>query len=291
MLNFWYGKSRLEFVIKIVIIFQGGNVMEDCDLLEIGVTNALHRDQIISLAKSLAPVKQLTKKKDILQGMTVDDWLKSLDLFEYKDNFKSNGFNDMERVINLWEVELSTVLEIGKLGHRKRILASIGERHKLVDDLGLDDLDFDKLVSDKLICDKLINNKINYFFLQNLNISELAVDDTPVKTRYDNVISSDTQDIKVQVKEESDKVKGDGTSGSSEVKWKHTTEQITKNGCKYKAKYLGSTLVKELHGIDSSKASIHKLRKSSKNIMKIPEIILLISHSGVKFINEQTQVS
>ena len=163
MSNFWYGKSYLEFVIKI-IIFQGGNVMEDCDLLEIGVTNALHRDQIISLAKSLAPVKQLTKKKDNLQGMTVDDWLKSLDLFEYKDNFKSNGFNDMERVINLWEVELSTVLEIGKLGHRKRILASIGERHKLVDDLGLDDLDFDKLVSDKLICDKLINNKINHFF-------------------------------------------------------------------------------------------------------------------------------
>jgi len=117
--------------------------MDDTDLMEIGVTNASHRDRIISEAKHLPNVKLLTKSDE---QMTVDQWLQSLKLNEYKHSFKSNGYSEMSRVRNLWEVELNTVLEINKLGHRKRILASLGERLRLIEDLGLDDLDFDKLV-------------------------------------------------------------------------------------------------------------------------------------------------
>lgn len=32
----------------------------------------------------------------------------------------------MERISRVWEIELQTVLEINKLGHRKRILHSVG---------------------------------------------------------------------------------------------------------------------------------------------------------------------
>jgi hypothetical protein len=117
--------------------------MDDSDLLEIGVTNASHRDKILLEAKSLPKVKLLTKSDEIL---TVDEWLESLKLAEYRNSFRTNGYNEMSRVRNLWEVELNTVLEINKLGHRKRILASLGERLRLIEDLGLDDLDFDKLV-------------------------------------------------------------------------------------------------------------------------------------------------
>lgn len=54
--------------------------------------------------------------------------------------------------------------------------------------------------------------------------------------------------------------------------------------------YLGSTLVKELHGLESTKMSIQKLKASTKDIGKIPSIILSISYSGVKFINAENQV-
>lgn len=35
-------------------------------------------------------------------------------------------YTDMERISRVWEIELQTVLEINKLGHRKRILYSVG---------------------------------------------------------------------------------------------------------------------------------------------------------------------
>lgn len=126
------------------ILYQGSNVMDDTDLMEIGVTNASHRDRILSEAKHLPKVRLLTKNDE---QMTVSEWLESLKLTEYRQSFQSNGYSEMSRVRNLWEVELNTVLEINKLGHRKRILASLGERLRLIEDLGLDDLDFDKLVS------------------------------------------------------------------------------------------------------------------------------------------------
>lgn len=117
--------------------------MEDTDLLEIGIKDGLERGRILEAAEKLPKVKQLEANVKY----TVEEWLKSLKLTEYSKVFHENGFTDMERVKKIWEVELNAVLEINKLGHRKRILASVGERLSLITDLGLDDLDFDKLVS------------------------------------------------------------------------------------------------------------------------------------------------
>lgn len=58
--------------------------------------------------------------------------------------------------------------------------------------------------------------------------------------------------------------------------------------------YLGSTLVKELRGTESTKKSIQKLKKSSSGDDKdkvIPQIVLAISFRGVKFLNASNQVS
>lgn len=46
--------------------------------------------------------------------------------------FRSHLYADMERVSKIWEIELQAVLEINKLGHRKRILYSVAERNKLL---------------------------------------------------------------------------------------------------------------------------------------------------------------
>lgn len=57
--------------------------------------------------------------------------------------------------------------------------------------------------------------------------------------------------------------------------------------------YLGSTVVKELRGTESTKKSIQKLKKSSsaEDKEKInPDITLAISFRGVKFLNPSNQV-
>lgn len=43
----------------------------------------------------------------------------------------NKNFDTMERVLKLWEVELTSVLDITAVGHRKRILASLENRKKL----------------------------------------------------------------------------------------------------------------------------------------------------------------
>lgn len=56
----------------------------------------------------------------------VEDWLTSIGLACYADTFRRHLYTDLERIARIWEVELTAVLEIGKAGHRRRILSSVG---------------------------------------------------------------------------------------------------------------------------------------------------------------------
>jgi hypothetical protein len=58
------------------------------------------------------------------------------------------------------------------------------------------------------------------------------------------------------------------------------------------SQYLGSTVVKELRGTESTKKSIQKLKKSSsiRDAKSTPDIVLAISYRGVKFLNTITKV-
>jgi hypothetical protein len=74
----------------------------------------------------------------------VDQWLRSIHLDVYKDTFRKHLYTDMERVRRIWEIELTAVLEIHRVGHRKRILASVssqqphGSHGPNVDDINAD---------------------------------------------------------------------------------------------------------------------------------------------------------
>lgn len=59
----------------------------------------------------------------------------------------------------------------------------------------------------------------------------------------------------------------------------------------FSQQYLGSTVVKELRGTESTKKSIQKLKKTTKEPRDSPDIILSISYRGVKFLNTITRVS
>lgn len=73
--------------------------------------------------------------------------------------------------------------------------------------------------------------------------------------------------------------------------WKHSRNELVNGSCQYLVSYLGSTLVRELRGIDSTRASIGKLKKSIQNGGKILKILLSISCQGVQFKDTKSNVS
>ncbi|GIY92453.1 ankyrin repeat and sterile alpha motif domain-containing protein 1B [Caerostris extrusa] len=112
------------------INFMGGNILEEADLQEIGIHNATDRQKLCTLAQKMSPVQPINTLKGTENfPQSVDEWLKSINLLEYSENFSNNNITNMDRALKLWEVELNTVLKISKLGHRKRILASLGDKH------------------------------------------------------------------------------------------------------------------------------------------------------------------
>lgn len=74
-------------------------------------------------SKSIADLDQVDDEEDAKQ---IEDWLTSIGLACYINTFRKHLYTDLERIARIWEVELTTVLEITKLGHRRRILASVG---------------------------------------------------------------------------------------------------------------------------------------------------------------------
>ena len=61
--------------------------------------------------------------------LTLDKWLGSLGLDEYIKTFQTNLFTEMDRVSAIWDDELTSILDIEKIGHRKRILLSLAGRN------------------------------------------------------------------------------------------------------------------------------------------------------------------
>ncbi|XP_015758288.1 PREDICTED: ankyrin repeat and sterile alpha motif domain-containing protein 1B-like [Acropora digitifera] len=102
-------------------------VMDDEDLLKIGIVDFSHRRTIMEAMKSLPACPRLSDLAATAKPESLTDWLKLICLLEYFPVFQQNGFDSMERLHMLWEVELTSVLKINSLGHRKRILASLKE--------------------------------------------------------------------------------------------------------------------------------------------------------------------
>ncbi|GFR73442.1 ankyrin repeat and sterile alpha motif domain-containing protein 1B, partial [Elysia marginata] len=219
---------------------------------------------------------------------TVAEWLGSLRLDYYFDTFMSHKFDSMNRVIQLWELELVTVLDITSVGHRKRILASLGERRPdpnmsparvtRVPSLGeptKSPFDHVDLYRDYTGARSRVNDAgsdrnpgqgslLEYDSSSNGSVGEgRGIRDDALHLRAPHLMH-ETGSIK---------------------QWRHKPEILIKGCCNYTAHYLGSTLVKELKGAMSTQEGIAKLKKSSAVISKIPTIMLSISFKGVKFID------
>nr|XP_037277637.1 LOW QUALITY PROTEIN: ankyrin repeat and SAM domain-containing protein 1A-like [Rhipicephalus microplus] len=242
--------------------FLGGGLVEDQDLLDMGVSNAEHRRLMVeSAAQKLPPVPRLEPGSD--PGL--DAWLDSIGLGCYAQRFRDNGLGSLDRCRQIWELELNTVLEIGKLGHQKRILASLGERaNNSYADLDELDLGLSKL---------------------NMGLRELGVED-------DDRLAPSSLRIRPPTQLMSDPGRSPAshsTASTAAAQWRHDPELLINGSCEYTAHYLGSTLVKELQGTESTRQSIHKLKTSTRKMGKVPCVLLSVSHRGVKFVDAVTK--
>ncbi|XP_010071554.1 PREDICTED: ankyrin repeat and sterile alpha motif domain-containing protein 1B-like, partial [Pterocles gutturalis] len=84
--------------------FMGSNVMEDQDLLEIGILNSGHRQRILQAIQLLPKMKQIGH--DGYNPTSVAEWLDSIELGDYTKSFLINGYTSMDLVKKIWEIEL-----------------------------------------------------------------------------------------------------------------------------------------------------------------------------------------
>ncbi|NXO93409.1 ANS1B protein, partial [Certhia brachydactyla] len=87
--------------------FMGSNVMEDQDLLEIGILNSGHRQRILQAIQLLPKMKQIGH--DGYNPSSVAEWLDSIELGDYTKSFLINGYTSMDLVKKIWEIELINV--------------------------------------------------------------------------------------------------------------------------------------------------------------------------------------
>lgn len=71
--------------------------------------------------------------------------------------------------------------------------------------------------------------------------------------------------------------------------WRHNPHTLITSQCTYQAQYLGSMLIHELKGQESTVEACAKMKKSTTQMKKMPLITLAISYHGVKFIDFESK--
>lgn len=131
-------------------------MLEEQDLKEMGIQSELERQIILDSIKEL-PVKVTEQSRhfnnnnnnnnnvneQLQQENSVDNWLTRIHLSQYSETFSKHLYLDMERIKRIWDVELSAVLDIEKVGHRKRILASVSSGEHITTGPKLEEINAD----------------------------------------------------------------------------------------------------------------------------------------------------
>uniref|UniRef100_A0A8C1UAR7 Ankyrin repeat and sterile alpha motif domain containing 1A n=1 Tax=Cyprinus carpio TaxID=7962 RepID=A0A8C1UAR7_CYPCA len=267
--------------------FMGNDVMEEQDLREIGITDPAHRRKILSAARSLPKVKALG-----CDGSTsLAAWLDVLGLQEYLQNFLSSGYRTLECVKNLWELEIVNVLKITLLGHRKRIIASLAERpyeEPPVKPPRLSQIRCQDLMSQT-------SSPLSHSDSYTRSMDPLLPAGDCGRRRgpdseYDVAVRQRPNDRpQPQERQREPRLTLRPPSLAAPYtpvqNWHHQPEKLIFESCGYEANYLGSMLIKELRGTESTQDACAKMRRSTEQMRKIPTIVLSITYKGVKFID------
>ncbi|XP_067387651.1 ankyrin repeat and SAM domain-containing protein 1A isoform X3 [Emydura macquarii macquarii] len=268
--------------------FLGCNVMEDQDLREIGISDPQHRRKLLQAARSLPKVKSLGC--DGNSQPSVPTWLDSLGLQDYIQSFLSSGYNSIDTVKNLWELEIVNVLKVNLLGHRKRIIASLVDRP--YEEPPQKPPRFSQLRCQDLMSQSSSPLSQNDSYTGRSADLLLPSGDTG-KRRHDSGHDAASQPRADRYKAQEECRESRLTLRPPSLaapyapvqNWQHQPEKLIFESCGYEANYLGSMLIKDLRGTESTQDACAKMRKSTENMKKIPTIILSITYKGVKFID------
>ncbi|XP_074936365.1 ankyrin repeat and sterile alpha motif domain-containing protein 1B isoform X2 [Phalacrocorax aristotelis] len=298
--------------------FMGSNVMEDQDLLEIGILNSGHRQRILQAIQLLPKMKQVGH--DGYNPASVAEWLDSIELGDYTKSFLINGYTSMDLVKKIWEIELINVLKISLIGHRKRVLASLGDRlhedppQKPPRSITLREPSGNHTppqLSPSLSQSTFTTGgslDVPHIIMQGdarRRRNENYFDDIPRSKLERQMAQSSVCEIWTnqnagypfssihQVHNTGDwgepsitlRPPNEATASTPVQYWQHHPEKLIFQSCDYKAFYLGSMLVKELRGTESTQDACAKMRKSTEQMKKVPTIVLSVSYKGVKFID------
>uniref|UniRef100_A0A3B4V885 Ankyrin repeat and sterile alpha motif domain containing 1A n=1 Tax=Seriola dumerili TaxID=41447 RepID=A0A3B4V885_SERDU len=271
--------------------FDDLNVMEDQDLREIGITDPSHRKKILHAARSLPKVKALGCDG----SSSLSSWLENLGLHEYLHNFLASGYRTLDCVKNLWELEIVNVLKITPLGHRKRIIASLAERPYEEPPVKPPRLS-------QIRCQDLPGSQTSSPLSQMESYTGRSMDPLlpagePGRKKVPNTDYEVTQRYRSERhrthvcferhREPRLTLRPPSLAApyTPVQNWHHQPEKLIFESCAYEANYLGSMLIKDLRGTESTQDACAKMRRSTEQMRKVPTIVLSITYKGVKFID------
>ncbi|XP_031548747.1 ankyrin repeat and SAM domain-containing protein 1A-like [Actinia tenebrosa] len=254
--------------------FLNGGVLADLDLDEIGVNDPADRKIILEAVKSLPTPPRVAKLPS--PPSTVEEWLASLCLSEYLVTLLHHGYTTMDRVKQMWEVELTSVLEINLIGHRNRILASLVEPRRMT-------------LARKSRKSEVYDSRGNFGLDE--KVAELDVY-CPNEEQPTGVSAKVDADMLMKIAEEmvhDENLKKKAEKMKRENRWRHEPAVLLKGSVNYSAQYLGSQTVREIVGVSSTVEASRKMRMSTAKLQKIPSVILAVSVNGIKFIDARTK--
>uniref|UniRef100_A0A8C2U7V9 Ankyrin repeat and sterile alpha motif domain containing 1A n=1 Tax=Coturnix japonica TaxID=93934 RepID=A0A8C2U7V9_COTJA len=267
--------------------FLGCNVMEDQDLRDIGIGDPQHRRKLLQAARSLPKLKPLGC--DGNSQPSVPAWLDSLGLQDYIQSFLSSGYSSIDTVKNLWELEIVNVLKVNLLGHRKRIIASLADRP--YEEPPAKPPRFSQLRCQDLMSQTSSPLSQNDSCSRSADLLLPSVDSgkRQHELMHGPAVASHLHSFPFQEDRRESKLTLRPPSLAAPYapvqNWQHQPEKLIFESCGYEANYLGSMLIKDLRGTESTQDACAKMRKSTEHMKKIPTIILSITYKGVKFID------
>uniref|UniRef100_A0A8C7FRA5 Ankyrin repeat and sterile alpha motif domain containing 1A n=1 Tax=Oncorhynchus kisutch TaxID=8019 RepID=A0A8C7FRA5_ONCKI len=272
--------------------YMGSNVMEEQDLREIGITDPGHRRKILHAARSLPKVKALGCDG----SSSLSSWLDLLGLQEYQHSFLSSGYRSLDCVKNLWELEIVNVLKISLLGHRKRIIASLAEQpyeEPPVKPPRLSQIRCQDLVSQTSSPISHMDSYTGRSMDPILPLGEPGgrkgpnpeYDVAPHRSRSERHRSHERYEERHLEPRLTLRPPSMAAPYTPVQNWHHQPEKLIFESCGYEANYLGSMLIKELRGTESTQDACAKMRRSTEQMKKVPTIVLSITYKGVKFID------
>jgi len=107
--------------------FLSDGVLEEDDMISIGIIDSKHRRRLLESAQNLPKIR-------CHSHTTIGDWLKSLHLSQYEERFHNLGYSTVDSLRNMNISQLKLI--ITKRGHHKRALASLTRHNINTDNVG-----------------------------------------------------------------------------------------------------------------------------------------------------------